>query len=49
MTELRDAGISPSSDGGSSGFVIETHGLRKTFESEGAPVRAAVSLANVVE
>src|SRR3954447_13456689 len=22
------------------GFVVETHGLRKTFESEGAPVRA---------
>jgi putative ABC transport system ATP-binding protein len=33
MTEVESAGVA-------SGLVVETHGLRKTFESEGAPVRA---------
>src|SRR3954452_19137134 len=38
MTET--VGTEAMSDPASSALVVETHGLRKTFESEGAPVRA---------
>ena len=38
MTSASDTGDQATAAAG--GFVVETHGLRKTFESEGAPVRA---------
>jgi len=38
-TEATDA-TEVATDATSSALVVETHGLRKTFESEGAPVRA---------
>src|SRR5262245_1714520 len=52
MSERREAGVMAGEMAGdiagkravdvgaTAGSVVETHGLRKTFESEGAPVRA---------
>ena len=39
MTEVSET-TEGTAAGSAAGPVVETHGLRKTFESEGAPVRA---------